>query len=431
MSTIKSSMTESSKCPSCTKSVYHVEEIICSGSTWHKDCFKCGGAGDFGCQRKLNLSDFTLNTAVPYCKGCYIKVISKPVVAADEIIVGASSGSDRTDLNDLNGFVKISERRSSFGASGKACVIANALAIVRLACPKCTKTVFKAEEIQLAGFSWHKACFTCGGASETDGCKKTLNAQDFHPHRGNPFCKGCIGKQSLVKKMDSTISRIDTDSSETAASETVAEVKESPIQKIQVPKAFGAPSPTAQYATENFDRPPSVTVKEIIRRNSTQEATRVASKGDVHAEYPKSSPGSHAEATAGALAAATGSANSPMHASPVESPAVSAATVPVVSTSAPVVAIASPTTTPTIATVVAIDGRPKDVEREETAEHEDIETTYQDENGVPCTKDGEPLTGLDSVTLNSDSTSSGKSISYSYYTSSFLIQNSFLSFSHE
>ena len=412
----------SNKCPSCTKSVYKVEEILCAGGAWHKECFKCGGIGDLGCQRKLNPSDFKSHASVPYCKGCYMQAITKPAVAVAGEVVAVSSGSEKAESPNLSSSGKVADRPMSVSVGKSA--LGN-----KLSCPKCTKTVYKAEEIQLAGFSWHKSCFTCGGASETDGCKRTLNAQDFHPHRGNPFCKGCIGKQSLVKKMDSTISRIDTDSSETAASETVAEVKESPILKIQVPKAFGAPSPTAHNATENFDRPPSVTVKEIIRRNSTQEATRVASKGDVHAEYPKASPGSHAEATAGALAAATGSANSPMHASPVESPAVSAATVPVVSTSAPVVAIASPTTTPTIATVVAIDGRPKDVEREEAAENEDIETTYQDENGVPCTKDGEPLTGLDSVTLNSDSTSSGRSISYSYHTSSFSIQNSFLSFS--
>ena len=345
MSTIKSSMTESSKCPSCTKSVYHVEEIICSGSTWHKDCFKCGGAGDFGCQRKLNLSDFTLNTAVPYCKGCYIKVISKPVVAAEEIIVGASSGSDRTDLNDLNGFVKISERRSSFGASGKACVIANALAIVRLACPKCTKTVFKAEEIQLAGFSWHNACFTCGGASETDGCKKTLNAQDFHPHRGNPFCKGCIGKQPILdkKKSDSRILRSETEISEMSQETSIY----------------------LNGSSTKSDAPASstTTVESIDSPSSRVHQSPTATKAPVTVTLPTA-----LTAVTASVAVAT---SVPVAAVP--SPA-----------NAPIVAVASTTKT-TIATVVSVD---KDI----TVDGVEVETSYQDENGMPCTMEGEPLT---------------------------------------
>jgi predicted nucleic-acid-binding Zn-ribbon protein len=312
MSTIKSSMTESSKCPSCTKAVYHVEEVICSGSAWHKDCFKCGGAGELGCQRKLNLSDFTLHTAVPYCKGCYMKVISKPVVAIEEIIVGASSGSDRTDINDLNGFVKISERRSSFGASGKATVVANALAVVRLACPKCSKTVFKAEEIVLAGFSWHKACFTCGGASEVDGCKKTLNQTDFHPHRKNPFCKGCIGKQPImdVKKPDSSITHSEKELSETPPE--TADINGLPII--------------------------------------------------------------------------------------IDVPAASAASM-VVATSVPAAAVPSPA----VATAISLDE-----DNVETEDGVDVETSYQDENGFPCTKEGELLTSYGSTTtLVSDLSSSG------------------------
>jgi cysteine and glycine-rich protein len=401
----------SNKCPSCAKSVYKVEEILCAGGAWHKECFKCGGVGDLGCQRKLNPSDFKSHAAVPYCKGCYMQAISKPavVVAGD---VAAVSSSEKVEVPNLSSSGKVADRPMSVSVGGKS-VLGS-----RLFCPKCTKTVFKAEEIQLAGYSWHKSCFTCGGASETDGCKRTLNAQDFHPHRGNPFCKGCIGKQTLVKKMESSM-RIDTESSETAALEPAAEVKESPIQKIQVPKIFGAPSPSAHNLVESYDKPASST-KEMIRRDSSREAPREAprsgSKGDIMKESQKTSQVSHAEPAAAAATAAAGSAVNPRErdAAPAESPAVSAASSPVIAASAPVVAIASPTSTHTIATVVAIDGRPKDVEREETAEHEDIETTYQDENGVPCTKDGEPLNAIDSVTLNSDSSASGESTSTSY-----------------
>ena len=408
----------SNKCPSCSKSVYKVEEILCAGGAWHKECFKCGGFGDLGCQRKLNLSDFKSHAAVPYCKGCYMQAITKPAVVVEEAAAAAViTGSEKTDLPNLNSSGKMSDRPISVSVGSKA-NLAN-----RLACPKCTKTVYKAEEIQLAGFSWHKSCFTCGGASETDGCKRTLNAQDFHPHRGNPFCKGCIGKQTIgdKKKHDSSsITRSDTDSSESAAGrERVVDVSEPVTSKYG--RVSEAPSPTSLTVDTNatpvvniYKESPRLSTRSEFPKESPRlstrgefpkESPRLGSKGDVYKESPRASFISQAEqVNSGATTASAGNiASSARDAAPTEAPAVPAATVPVVSTSAPVVAIASPATSPTIATVVAVDGRPKDGEREENVEIEEGETSYVDGDGVPCTKDGEPLTVLDSVTLNSES----------------------------
>jgi hypothetical protein len=57
-----------SPCPLCTLSVFRVEEVSFEGSFWHKSCFKCGGSGDLGCQRRLDPNDAHMHALNPYCK---------------------------------------------------------------------------------------------------------------------------------------------------------------------------------------------------------------------------------------------------------------------------------------------------------------------------------------------------------------------------
>ena len=376
MSTMNSTF-DGKRCPSCSRTVYKVEEILCSGCPWHKECFKCGGTGELGCQRKLNLLDFTSHFGAPYCKACYIRLIHKPAQATAEKelqVAIASSGSNRTGnpiingngsgngsgserTENQNGSGKAAERPASFIAPSRSSSVAgNPLLGGRLACPKCTKTVYKAEEIQLAGFSWHKLCFTCGGASETDGCKKTLNAQDFHPHRGIPFCKGCIGKQPIVDKRrnDSFISRTDTESSDTTANEIAADAADAArAAKLAEARA----SASAATTVESITTPARVMSRDVSKNEGMKPSMGSNDPPRVDTSFSNVSGGT----------AASTAPDTPSGGAAAFSPAA-------------------------MSRIGSVDGRTRDLEDSEDND-DDVETTYQDENGVPCTKTGEPLPG--------------------------------------
>lgn len=56
-------------------------------------------------------------------------------------------------------------------------------------CPKCSKSVYAAEEVLAAGNKWHKMCFTCGL------CKKMLEPTTLAAHEGDIYCKTCYGRK--------------------------------------------------------------------------------------------------------------------------------------------------------------------------------------------------------------------------------------------
>jgi hypothetical protein len=66
-------------------------------------------------------------------------------------------------------------------------------AIKNTKCPKCEKSVYKAEEVVAIGRSWHKTCFACGG-SGTLGCGRVLQINNFKPDGGLPYCSACFTK---------------------------------------------------------------------------------------------------------------------------------------------------------------------------------------------------------------------------------------------
>jgi hypothetical protein len=60
-------------------------------------------------------------------------------------------------------------------------------------CCRCTKAVYKMEEVVAIGEVWHDKCFTCGGKNE-DGCSKMLKLDGYVDHGGQPYCNACYSK---------------------------------------------------------------------------------------------------------------------------------------------------------------------------------------------------------------------------------------------
>jgi len=55
-------------------------------------------------------------------------------------------------------------------------------------CAKCTKNVYKAEEIRAANKTYHKLCFKC------NACNKLLEPNILTEHAGDLYCKNCYAK---------------------------------------------------------------------------------------------------------------------------------------------------------------------------------------------------------------------------------------------
>lgn len=81
-------------CAKCFKPVGFNDRRAACKRTWHSDCFTCGGTEFDGCNKKLNLDNFTSHYNEPYCKACYSKVYKtvkkkaapKPAVVAAPVV---------------------------------------------------------------------------------------------------------------------------------------------------------------------------------------------------------------------------------------------------------------------------------------------------------------------------------------------------------
>ena len=64
-------------------------------------------------------------------------------------------------------------------------------------CCVCASAVFKVEEVEALGKSWHKLCFTCGGATGGDqGCARVLAVDTYDVYNKEPYCKACFNRNS-------------------------------------------------------------------------------------------------------------------------------------------------------------------------------------------------------------------------------------------
>ncbi|XP_025406409.1 muscle LIM protein 1 isoform X2 [Sipha flava] len=63
------------------------------------------------------------------------------------------------------------------------------VAIEHPKCPKCSKSVYAAEERIAGGYKWHKMCFKCGL------CGKFLDSTNCAEHEKEIYCKNCHGRK--------------------------------------------------------------------------------------------------------------------------------------------------------------------------------------------------------------------------------------------
>lgn len=227
---------ETSKCPSCSKPVYKMEELYGLGLSWHKSCFTCGGLSDQGCNRKLSQGEYHNRGGAPFCNPCFNRLAKEDIANTPgafrtttlktTVTTTATSANSNTDdasivPNEEDKFmpkINMAERASAFkfaenssdrvtgqSASIKSLALADKLREANSSankCPACTKTVYKAEELFALNSFWHPTCFTCGGTSG-QGCNRRLTQQGFQNYQGSPFCNACFDKQ--VKAMLSSV----------------------------------------------------------------------------------------------------------------------------------------------------------------------------------------------------------------------------------
>ncbi|CAF1057282.1 unnamed protein product [Rotaria sp. Silwood1] len=218
-------------CAFCNKTVYPAEETIGAGQKFHKLCLKCTSCHILLNSRSLNERDKKL-----YCVGCYSRLFGPRVVSRslatsfpsnlDTPPSSPSSNREDIDFNselpnmdDHHFYHKISMHSSPSNISSdedsrnsnlKSTIMSETttqrtkpnvnrptstsvlsgtafkmMSISGNICPRCSKTVYVAEEIKAAGKSFHRQCYTCAH------CKGTISGAHYSEHDGELYDNKC------------------------------------------------------------------------------------------------------------------------------------------------------------------------------------------------------------------------------------------------
>jgi len=124
-------------------------------------------------------------------------------------------------------------------------------------CGKCTKTVYKQEEMKAAGKTWHKQCFKC----MADGCTISLDLKTVNAHEGKIFCKahkfvaskskdGVVDKNignalNAPKKESESVGNVQKGGSKVGAVQASAAAAKAPIIAKTGEAKAPAPAPVA------------------------------------------------------------------------------------------------------------------------------------------------------------------------------------------
>jgi len=140
-------------------------------------------------------------------------------------------------------------------------------------CGKCTKTVYKQEEMKAAGKTWHKYCFKC----MADGCTISLDLKSVNAHEGKIFCKthkfvaskskdGVVDKNignalSAPKKESESVGNVQKGGSKVGAVQASTAAAKAPIiaktgeAKAPAPAPIPEPEPAPAAAYEAVPEP--------------------------------------------------------------------------------------------------------------------------------------------------------------------------------
>jgi len=166
-------MYDNPNCGRCDKKVYHAEEKVGGGRSWHKlGCFTCKDCN-------VLLSSTTLAECNEeneiYCKSCYGKKKGPKGY-------GYGSGAGTLSMDAGQGRFATHTGPLTQSGAGSAYLGGNK-------CPRCNGSVYHAEEVLGAGMSWHKACFNCFT------CNNKLDSTSCQENEGQIYCKSCYNKQ--------------------------------------------------------------------------------------------------------------------------------------------------------------------------------------------------------------------------------------------
>jgi hypothetical protein len=129
-------------------------------------------------------------------------------------------------------------------------------------CGKCTKTVYKQEEMKAAGKTWHKQCFKC----MADGCTISLDLKSVNAHEGKIFCKthkfvaskskdGVVDKNignalAAPKKESESVGNVQKGGTKVGSLQASAAAAKAPIIAKTGEAKAPAPAPAAEAASE-------------------------------------------------------------------------------------------------------------------------------------------------------------------------------------
>jgi len=205
-------------CAFCNKTVFPAEEVIGAGQRFHKLCLKCTT-----CNTLLNSGNLNEHEKKIYCVPCYRRQFgpqgvgrglgttvslnadtppSSPSLQRTETNIDdhryqrkTSTGSSpsRTSSDDDSRFnnppmsyhSRVTLQQIKARSSSTNLTAFKTMSISGNICPRCSKTVYLAEEVKAAGKSFHKRCYNCAH------CKGSISGGRYSVHDGELYDNNC------------------------------------------------------------------------------------------------------------------------------------------------------------------------------------------------------------------------------------------------